>query len=619
MKTPAQAFAKVSRLNHSPEARVSYGSISAETLVRVGSSAGAIAKRHPYVFFDYTAKGKPSLRLFQLLSAEEPPAFRGSCINTEGELWRKAISRHFNRTGELKQPLVGIDWIDSDPKYGEASQLLWQLVPFRKPMLRQSLSELTTKVERLAANAKHASDLAKVLEPASRMVAIAYPQLGYLGSTSEKERIVRPQVERSVFRGNLELYAGRRNVRKLVSSLCSVATNRKLPQEVRHHARYLLFRTGLTVDEFQRYFSGEGTEASLEDRAFTAAIALVSGIPASAGTATLRALADAKIGNYLSCVFVETSARLQDGVPTQLVNRLLMHKQLPVDADERARLLSLMLRDTRARRSILAAFANGRFGPFHDSEVVLALSSVKRFLRSQRSAGVRGLKSFCRRLALDVGREENDRVLAGIVYLALEEDMTESSNLVETLFSRKTAQEHFISLRLAASGLTEISGFWKIVSSAAASDNVRLRKLSHAAAVAMATDPKAAQIPAHRENAFKVVAKGLQDPNPEVRHRAIGILSLFQVSNIPVPKDFLGRVTRGLRGRKCTAGEVQFAATLAFLMTGGRMPWPPLRDRLPLKPFECEDAWWHRNREAVRLFLLEWLARKVDQTTVPQP
>ncbi len=548
--------------------------------------------------------------MFQLLSTEVTPAFRGSCVNTEGELWRKAVSRHVNRTADLKQTLVGIDWIDSDPKYGEASQMLWQLVPFREPMLREALSKLAADAERLAANAKDASDVAKILEPANRMVAIAYPQLGYLDATANHDRIEHPQVERSVFRGNLELYIGRRNVRKLVSNLCSVATNRKLPREVRHHARYLLFRTGLTVDEFQRYFSGEGTEASLEDRAFTAAIALVSGIPDSAGTAPLHALADQEIGDYLSCVVVESSARFQDGIPTQLANNVLMRKQLPIDAEERARLLSLLLRDAGAQGAMLAAIANGQFGPFHDADVVLVLSSVERLLRSRRSVEMRGLKSFCRRIALDVRREENDRVRAGIAYLALEEDPAESSNLVETLFSRKTDQEHFISLRLATSGLTEISGFWKVVSSAAASDNVRLRRLSHAAAIAMGTDAKAAQIPAHRENAFKVVARGLQDPDPKNRYLAIAILSLFQAAKIPVPKDFLGRVIRGLRRGESNGQEVQSAAALGFLMAGGRMPWPPLRDRLPLEPFECEDVWWHRNREAIRLFLLEWLARK---------
>jgi len=55
----------------------------------------------------------------------------------------------------------------------------------------------------------------------------------------------------------------------------------------------------------------------------------------------------------------------------------------------------------------------------------------------------------------------------------------------------------------------------------------------------------------------------------------------------------------------------RIAALLAVLMTAARMPWPPLSDRLPLRAFECEDVWWHGNREAVRLFLLEWLARKV--------
>ena len=538
------------------------------------------------VAIEGTQNGQHSFQLMRLLSLGESYPRGAKPITPGNREWTQLVSRRIS-FDDLEQPPVDPTRIDDDPRYTAACDALANLVGLTDRTLLARFAGL--------AEDSAPAEFAKVLQS---LLNDGFMLNRTIDGPQNQQS---PHVVRSCYRAHLELSVGSRFISRIVQRLLNIVEQDNEPS-VRGQALYLLSRLGLSASEARRL---DSIRVPADLHPYLVCVKVLSGLPV--GDARWQSRPASILQALLQ---IETAFLMQQPADQATVETLLTTPKLPVCAAERERILVMLLRTVGQVRRVCQAVLNQSCTAFTAEDCVMALHhshDPERWASNKATASV--IIKLCDRVASPIRAGAGARqIRTEALKLMGSVSVSAARDGARRLLNSRNVEDHRVALEGSNSGWFTRDEYAILLKKAADSDSSTVRQ----AAMASSTGAVAERVRAKQDFQipFLILVRSLKDSDQRVRKDALAALVILSHDLLDVPDAVLERAI-GILDNKPDPSELKLIASLIRQNTPFFPDWPPLRNELPVRPFEDEDQWWARNRNQLIPLLKNVLKRAV--------
>lgn len=544
--------------------------------------------RREVVAIERTTTGASSFQLMRVLSFEGRNGRGTKSIDPASLEWSRIVSRRIS-SAELDRDLFGSSWMDDDPRYTQASVALADLVGLTDATLLRRFEALPAA----GPGAEFTSAMLSLLDD------------GFLLNHPEEARdtLKSPHVVRTCYRANLELSVGARRISEIVQRLLDIVEQENA-HSTRMQALYLLSRLGLSTSESRRL---DDMPIPGDLQADVTCVNILSGLPAD-----LDAWRSQPVGILEALLQIETAFLLEQPIEQSAVDLLLASPRPPVCAAERERILTMLFQSKDLAKRIHQAVVEKSCPAFTAVDCVSALKrggDVESWTMDKTAADV--IISLCDMVVFQIQRLPADAhaIRTEALRLMGRVSVLDARHRTGVLFGTNDEADRRVGVEGSRASWFTRDEFAVQLKHTDDSDSIALRRSAIAAAAGAVAEQiqkkdRDIQLP------YLFLVRALTDKDRDVRNDALAALVNLTRDVMDVPDAVVERAIKALDGES-EIREVKLVAALVRQNTPFLQEWPPLRDEIPLEPFEEEDQWWARNRDKLVLLLQELLQRLV--------
>ena len=539
------------------------------------------------VALEVTRSGQHSVELMRVFASGWRHSFGTMQVDSASDTWSENISRRISGA-DLQQKPFSSDWMDEDSRYTAASRALADLVGLTDETLLRRFEKLSL----LDDGAEFTAAMLSLLDDG---FTVNFPE-------EARNALKSPQVVRACYRANLELSVGARRISEVVKRLLDIVEQDNV-HSTRIQALYLLSRLGLSTSESRRMDAMRVAGDLLQP--YVTCVKILSGLP------TERAAWRSRPAGILEALLQnETAFLLEQPIEQSAVDLLLASSRPPVCAAERERILTMLFPSKDLAKRVHQAVVSKISAAFTAADCVAALGrsgDVESWTTDKAGADV--IISLCDMVVFQIQQLPVDahQLRADALRLMGRVSVSDARHRAGVLLGLKDEADRRVGLEGSSASWFTRDEFAVQIKQADDSDSSALRR----SAIASAADAVAEQIQKKDRDIqlpYLFLVRALADKDREVRSDALGALGLLTRDVLDVPDAVVERAIKGL-GNAPETSELKLVATLVRQNTPFFQDWPPLRDEIPLEPFEEEDQWWARNRDKLVPLLQDVLQR----------